>query len=61
VLVPAVLAVRGGSFAAPVGFAEVDAYLGLAPSAVDLTTPCRVLVTALGSGGAAAWAVLESF
>ena len=60
VLVPAVLAVQGGSFAAPMSFAEVDADLGLAPSAVDLAAPCRVLVTALGSGGAAAWTVLES-
>lgn len=59
-LVPGVLALRGGRFERPVHFVEAHPQVGIEPFAGELRAPGRVLITALASGGAAAWVVLES-
>jgi 3-oxoacyl-(acyl-carrier-protein) synthase len=59
-LAAAVLAVAGGVIGPTGGFAEADPALGIEPlRAAAAAAPGRALVTALGSGGPAAWAVLD--
>jgi 3-oxoacyl-(acyl-carrier-protein) synthase len=58
-LVPGVLALDGGAFSRPVGFRRTDPDLGVTPFGGMLPPPQRVLLSALASGGAATWAVLE--
>lgn len=59
-LAAAVLAVGGEVVGPTGGFAETDPGLGIEPLRVAAATaPGRTLVTALGSGGPAAWAVLD--
>lgn len=59
-LAAAVLAAEGAPFGPTAGFAEPDPGLGLVPhDGRPLPPPGRVLASALASGGAAAWAVLE--
>jgi len=59
-LAAAVLAAEGAPFGPTAGFAEPDPGLGLVPhDGRPLPPPGRVLVSALASGGAAAWLVLE--
>lgn len=61
-LATAVLACEGQSFGKTPGFEEIDSELGVRPhDGTPLPAPRRVLVTALGTGGAAAWLVLERF
>ncbi len=56
----AVLACMGTPFGPTRGFREIDPELGITPhDGSPLPNPQRLLVTALASGGAAAWAVLE--
>jgi len=59
-LAGAVLAAAGAPFGATPGFAEPDPDLGVVPhDGSPLPPPKRLLATALSSGGAAAWTVLE--
>jgi hypothetical protein len=59
-LTAGLLALQGAPFGATPGFAAPDPGIGVAPHAGgDLETPSRVLLTALASGGAAGWLVLE--
>ncbi|HSD80132.1 MAG TPA: beta-ketoacyl synthase N-terminal-like domain-containing protein [Solirubrobacteraceae bacterium] len=60
-LAAAVLVAAGRALAPTLGFAEADPALGLSPVvAGPLARPRRLLVSALASGGAAAWAVLDA-
>lgn len=59
-LAAAVLAVGGEVVGPTGGFAETDPELGVEPlRAAATAAPGRTLVTALGSGGPAAWSVLD--
>lgn len=60
-LAAAVLALEGAGFGPSPGFRQRDPELGLVPwgGGAFPATPRRVLVSTLGSGGAAAWLVLE--
>jgi len=60
VLVPGVLALRGGSFASPLGFEVADPELAVTLAPCDLAAPRRALLTSLATGGAASWVVLET-
>jgi 3-oxoacyl-[acyl-carrier-protein] synthase II len=60
-LAAALLAASGRVHGATCGFGEVDPELGLRPHVAGaLPAPRRTLVSALASGGAATWAVLEA-
>ncbi len=59
-LAAAILAVGGAAFASTPGFSDVDPALGVRPhDGTRLPAVSPALVTALASGGAAAWLVLE--
>ncbi len=60
VLAAGVLALAGGTFRRPAGFQELDPDIGIEPFDGDLPAPRRVLLSGLGSGGAAAWVILEA-
>ncbi|HSM13583.1 MAG TPA: beta-ketoacyl synthase N-terminal-like domain-containing protein [Thermoanaerobaculia bacterium] len=59
-LAAAVLAAAGRARIPTRGFEAVDPELGLRPTVEPPPAPRRALVTALASGGAAAWLVLEA-
>jgi 3-oxoacyl-[acyl-carrier-protein] synthase II len=60
ILAAGVLAVEGASFGPTSGFEEPDPAMNLVPhDGAPLPPASRVLLTSAGSGGAAAWAVLE--
>jgi len=59
-LAPGLLALEGAPFRPAAGFTEIDPEAGVTPhGAGERDVPSRVLLTALASGGAAAWLILE--
>jgi len=60
VLAAAILALRGGGYCRPSGFQDVDPQVGVEPFEGTLELPGRILITGLGTGGAAAWVVIEA-
>jgi hypothetical protein len=59
-LAPALLALEGAPFGPTPGFSEIDPEVQVTPHRGEaLPAPERILMTALASGGGAAWLVLE--
>jgi hypothetical protein len=62
-LLPALLVLRSGGrhYQAPIHATEPDPALGIRPFAGELPHPIRrILLSAIASGGAAAWVVLDA-
>lgn len=59
-LAAGLVALEGGAFGAVPGFSEPDPEIGIVPfGGASLDAPRRLLLSALGQGGAAAWTLLE--
>ncbi len=55
-----VLAAEGAAFGPAPGFSEIDLALRVVPYDGSPVAPGRLLASGLASGGAAAWALMES-